>query len=181
MWSSLPQLDMGCRLFTMTGLPGQTDADVAATVAFLRQTRPTGISVKPFHRYPGLPMPAADAVEERERGVRQARLMESELAGMRPAAAPGLMLQGAPLARAEDAVKAFVTGGTGFVGAAVVRELLAEGIAVAALARPSADQRNLAGLDVTIAAGDVRDHESLLAGMAGCAWVFHVAAYYSTQ
>ena len=85
------ELDMGCRLFTMTGLPGQTDEDVAAAVAFLRRVRPTGISVKPFHRYPGLPLPPADATEERERGIRQARLMESELAGMRPAAAPGLL------------------------------------------------------------------------------------------
>jgi dihydroflavonol-4-reductase len=77
-------------------------------------------------------------------------------------------------------VKAFVTGATGFVGAAVVRDLLAGGVAVTAFARPGANLRNLAGLDVAVATGDVRDLESLQAGMAGCAWVFHVAAYYGT-
>jgi anaerobic magnesium-protoporphyrin IX monomethyl ester cyclase len=85
------ELDMGCRIFTMTGLPGQTDADVAATVAYLRQVRPSGISIKPFHHYPGLPMPPADAAEERERGIKQARFMESELASLRTGAAPGIL------------------------------------------------------------------------------------------
>jgi anaerobic magnesium-protoporphyrin IX monomethyl ester cyclase len=85
------ELDIGCRVFTMTGLPGQTDADVADTVAYLRQLRPSGISVKPFHRYPGLPMPPGDAAEERERGIRQARFMENELASLRPSAAPSLL------------------------------------------------------------------------------------------
>ena len=78
-------------------------------------------------------------------------------------------------------MRAFVTGGTGFVGAAVIRELLAAGIAVTALVRPTADRRNLAGLDVTLAAGDVRDGDTLPAAMAGCAWVMHVAAYYGTR
>ena len=77
-------------------------------------------------------------------------------------------------------MKAFVTGATGFVGSALVRELLADGVGVCALARPSADLRNLHELDITIVRGDVLDEQSLVEGMSGCRWVFHVAAYYST-
>lgn len=78
-------------------------------------------------------------------------------------------------------MRAFVTGGTGFVGAALVRALLDDGVQVQALARPGADLRNLAGLDATIVSGDVRDPTSLHAAMQDCAWVFHVAAYYSVK
>ena len=78
-------------------------------------------------------------------------------------------------------MRAFVTGGTGFVGAALVRELLADGVAVVALVRPGADRRNLAGLDLAIAAGDLRDAQTLAPAMQACSWVFHVAAAYSTR
>ncbi len=78
-------------------------------------------------------------------------------------------------------MRALVTGATGFVGAALVRELLADGIEVQALVRPNADVRNLAGLNVGIANGDVRDLDSLTAATAGCSWVFHLAAFYSTR
>ena len=46
-----------------------------------------------------------------------------------------------------------VTGGTGFVGANVVRALLAVGATVRVLARPGGDRRALAGLAVEIAEG----------------------------
>ena len=48
-----------------------------------------------------------------------------------------------------------VTGGTGFVGAAVVRALLDQGRSVRALARPGSDRRNLDGLDIEIVEGDL--------------------------
>jgi len=75
-------------------------------------------------------------------------------------------------------MKAFVTGGTGFVGSAVVRELLKEGFAVRALVRQGSDLRNLAGLDVELFHGDLRDKESLRRGVKGCGALFHVAAHY---
>jgi dihydroflavonol-4-reductase len=75
-------------------------------------------------------------------------------------------------------MKALVTGATGFVGAAVARRLLADGWAVRALARPNGDRRNLAGLDVEIAEGDLTDRASLGRAAKGCDALFHVAADY---
>ncbi len=71
-----------------------------------------------------------------------------------------------------------VTGGTGFVGAAVVRALLARGEQVRALVRPTSDRRNLEGLDVELAVGQLEDAASLRAAVAGCHGLFHVAADY---
>jgi dihydroflavonol-4-reductase len=73
---------------------------------------------------------------------------------------------------------ALVTGGTGFVGANVVRELLREGRAVRVLARAGGDRRALAGLDVEIAEGDLLDPASLARAVRGAGTVFHVAADY---
>src|SRR2546422_9723177 len=56
---------------------------------------------------------------------------------------------------------ALVTGGTGFVGANVVRELLAQRRRVRVLARPGGDRRALAGLDVEICEGDLLDPASV--------------------
>ncbi len=71
-----------------------------------------------------------------------------------------------------------VTGGTGFVGAAVVRALLAEGRAVRALVRPGSDRRNLDGLDIETVEGDLRDDSSLRKAVSGVVRVYHVAADY---
>jgi len=76
-------------------------------------------------------------------------------------------------------VKAFVTGGTGFIGSSVVRVLLDRGVEVRALSRPESDRSNLAGLDVEIVEGDLRDRGSLNTGAKGCTLVFHVGALYS--
>ena len=73
---------------------------------------------------------------------------------------------------------ALVTGGTGFVGANVVRELLRDGRSVRVLARPGGDRRALAGLPVEIAEGDLLDVASLRAAVRGVGSVFHVAADY---
>lgn len=71
-----------------------------------------------------------------------------------------------------------VTGGTGFVGSAVVRALLARGLRVRALVRAGSDRRNLDGLPVELVTGDLRDPASLAEAVAGCRNVFHVAADY---
>jgi dihydroflavonol-4-reductase len=73
---------------------------------------------------------------------------------------------------------ALVTGGTGFVGANVVRELLAEGATVRVLARPGGERRALAGLSVEIVEGDLLDPGSLRRAVGGVETVFHVAADY---
>jgi len=71
-----------------------------------------------------------------------------------------------------------VTGATGFVGSAVVRALLSEGHRVRVLARPRGDRRNLAGLAVEIAEGALEDRPALASAVAGCRYLFHVAADY---
>ncbi len=76
-------------------------------------------------------------------------------------------------------MRVFVTGGTGFIGGAVIRCLLAAGHEVRALVRPGANVRQLHGLPVQHVAGDLRHADSLRPGIAGCDWVFHVAALYS--
>jgi dihydroflavonol-4-reductase len=73
--------------------------------------------------------------------------------------------------------KTLVTGGTGFVGRAVVQELLAQGRAVKVLVR-NPEHLALKGLDVEVAPGDLRDQESLQKALAGCTHLFHVAADY---
>jgi dihydroflavonol-4-reductase len=73
--------------------------------------------------------------------------------------------------------KTLVTGGTGFVGRAVVTELLAAGRAVRVLARQK-EHPALQGLDVELAPGDLRDEDSLKRAVAGCTSLFHVAADY---
>lgn len=75
-------------------------------------------------------------------------------------------------------MKILVTGATGFVGSAVVRRLLARGHAVRALARPTSDLRNLAGLEVELVRGDLHDGASLRRALEGCRALFHVAADY---
>jgi len=75
-------------------------------------------------------------------------------------------------------VLSLVTGANGFLGAAVVRALLADGRAVRAFVRRGSDRRNLSGLDVELAEGDITDRESLRAAAHGCDAVFHVAADY---
>jgi dihydroflavonol-4-reductase len=71
-----------------------------------------------------------------------------------------------------------VTGATGFVGSAVARALLAEGRPVRVLARPASSRRNLQGLDVQVAEGDLGDPASLSRALTGVRHLFHVAADY---
>jgi dihydroflavonol-4-reductase len=75
-------------------------------------------------------------------------------------------------------VDCLVTGGTGFVGANVVRELLAGGASVRVLARPGGDRRALSGLPVELAEGDLTDRRSVERAVQGVSRVFHVAADY---
>ncbi len=71
-----------------------------------------------------------------------------------------------------------LTGASGFVGSAVLRHLVRAGHRVRALVRPDSDRRNLDGVPVEIAVGDLRDRASLERAAAGCSGLFHVAADY---
>ena len=71
-------------------------------------------------------------------------------------------------------MKTLVTGATGFLGSAIVRELLDDGRDVRILARPNADMGNVEGLGLETVRGD-----SLKSAIKGCHVVYHAAAYYS--
>ena len=75
-------------------------------------------------------------------------------------------------------MKTLVTGASGFLGSAVLRQLLEAGYAVRALVRPESDRRNFSGLDAEIIEGDLRDKDSLKKAVTDCQVVFHVAADY---
>jgi len=71
-----------------------------------------------------------------------------------------------------------VTGGTGFVGAHVVRALLARGSEVRCLVRPGSRRDNLAGLPVETVEGDLTDPRTLPRAVAGISTLYHCAADY---
>ncbi|NET01902.1 MAG: NAD-dependent epimerase/dehydratase family protein [Sphaerospermopsis sp. SIO1G1] len=75
-------------------------------------------------------------------------------------------------------MRAFVTGGTGFVGSHVVRSLLQAGYQVTALARGNSNLKNLKGLEIDIVKSDLND-SNIVDKMRGCNYLFHVAAHYS--
>ena len=75
-------------------------------------------------------------------------------------------------------MKCFVTGGTGFVGANLIRLLLQQGYEVRALVRSSSSLDNLKSLDIEIVEGDLNS-SNLSQQMSGCQVLFHVAAQYS--
>ena len=71
-----------------------------------------------------------------------------------------------------------VTGASGFVGAAVVRALLARGEQVRVLVRSTSDHRNIEGLELEIVEGDLLIPETLSRAVDGCTGVYHLAADY---
>ncbi len=78
----------------------------------------------------------------------------------------------------DDRGLVLVTGAAGFVGSAVVRALLAHAHRVRALVRATSPRENLAGLDVEIAEGDIRDAPAVAQAMRGVRSLVHAAADY---
>lgn len=75
-------------------------------------------------------------------------------------------------------MKVFITGATGFIGSHVARVLEGQGADLRLLVRPSSRTENIAELRGERVVGDLTDPTSLKKGMAGCEFVFHVAADY---
>jgi dihydroflavonol-4-reductase len=73
-----------------------------------------------------------------------------------------------------------VTGGSGFVGGAIVRRAVAGGEQVRALARSAAAERTVATYGATAVLGDMMDEGSLVRAADGCATVFHAAGINAT-
>jgi nucleoside-diphosphate-sugar epimerase len=78
-------------------------------------------------------------------------------------------------------VKAFVTGGTGFVGAHLVRALRARGDSVTCLVRSPAKAAALGWTDVRVVRGDLDDAAALRDGCAGADVIYHVAGRISAR
>lgn len=72
----------------------------------------------------------------------------------------------------------FVTGGTGFIGGELVKQLVGRGHQVVALVRSLERARLLRLPGVELCVGDITDRESLRTPMTGADGVFHVAAWY---
>jgi nucleoside-diphosphate-sugar epimerase len=75
-------------------------------------------------------------------------------------------------------VKVFLTGGTGFIGGEVARQLRGRGDEVVALVRSPGKAANLRELGCDLVEGDLGDSAALRNGIEGCEAVIHAAAIY---
>jgi nucleoside-diphosphate-sugar epimerase len=73
-------------------------------------------------------------------------------------------------------MKAFVTGGSGFIGGVLIRRLRAEGVDVSALARSEGSERKVAEAGAEPARGDLDDVDAMATAAGGCDLAFHAAA-----
>jgi dihydroflavonol-4-reductase len=72
-------------------------------------------------------------------------------------------------------VTVLITGGTGFVGRAILQELLDGGREVRALSRSTRSSARLRRLGAAPVRGDILDYQSLVKAMQGCQVVYHAA------
>ena len=75
-------------------------------------------------------------------------------------------------------MKIFVTGGTGFIGGHVVRQLRERGDDVVALVRSPEKAAALRDLGCELVAGDLSDADAIARGVAGAEAVVHAGAVY---
>jgi dihydroflavonol-4-reductase len=75
-------------------------------------------------------------------------------------------------------VRAFVTGGTGFIGGHVVRKLRERGDDVVALVRSPDKAKDLQDLNVELVEGDLSSEDAIRRGAEGADSVFHIGAIY---
>lgn len=76
-------------------------------------------------------------------------------------------------------MKKLVTGSTGFIGSAIVRELIKDGEEVKVLIRQTSDTRNIDKLNVEKAYGDIRDGDSMKKALKDCDTLYFTAAYFA--
>ncbi len=74
--------------------------------------------------------------------------------------------------------RVLVTGAAGFIGSAVVRQLLDRRTDVVAMVEPGSDTANLDGLDIESVSADLRDRAAVAAAVKGARVIFHIAALY---
>jgi len=76
-------------------------------------------------------------------------------------------------------MKKLVTGATGFIGSAIVRELIRDGEDIRVLIRKTSNTRNIDNLDVERAFGDIRDGDSMRKALKGCDTLYYTAAHFA--
>lgn len=74
-------------------------------------------------------------------------------------------------------MKAFVTGGSGFIGGVLIKRLVGDGVQVRALARSESSAGKVRTLGAEPVRGDLNGTEELSAGAAGCDVAYHAAAF----
>lgn len=89
---------------------------------------------------------------------------------------PGIVPTYDPGMADADARAAFVTGGSGFVGGALIRRLVGEGRRVRALVRSDAAAARVAALGAEPVRGDLVDAQAMEEAARGCSVAFHAAA-----
>ena len=75
-------------------------------------------------------------------------------------------------------MRILLTGATGFIGSAILRQLIQRGHNVRVLIRPNSNKKNLLGLDCEIFLGDLNDMSSIEPAIKKCQVLMHVAADY---
>ena len=74
-------------------------------------------------------------------------------------------------------MRIFITGASGFIGSHLALALAMDNHEVRAFLRDTSKAEDLKDKGISVVRGDLSDKEKLKAGMSGCDWVFHLAAY----